>query len=113
MCAALVHFGMDNHEASPTKTNYEGTLGDVSELREYLLKNAKQVVQDFVNLDFPVIPTEGYQSNNIACDISDKRYKQAATLRCMASQLMTMRQGQWRHQQISQRTMYLIIQKRV
>ena len=100
MCAALVHFHVDNHEASPTKNNYEGTLGDASEMREYLLKNAKQVVQDFVNLDFPVIPTEGYQSNNIACDICDKRYKQAATLvsfanlRCMASQLMTMRQGQ-------------------
>ena len=80
MCAALVHFGMDNHEASPTKTKYEGTLGDASEMREYLLKNAKQVVQNFVNLDFPAIPTEGYQSNNIVCDICDKRYKQAATL---------------------------------
>ena len=80
MCAALVHFGMENKEASPTKNKYEGAIGDAAEMREYLLKNAKQVVQDYVNLNFPEIPSDGYQSNNIVCDICDKRYKQAATL---------------------------------
>ena len=80
ICAGLKHFDMDNPESALKTNTYEGAIGDENEMKEYLLNHAKQVVQDFVNLDFPEIPSEGYQCNTIVCDICGKQYKNGATL---------------------------------
>ena len=47
ICAGFKHFDMDNPDSAP-KTNTYGVIGDENEMKECLLKRAKQVVQLFV-----------------------------------------------------------------
>lgn len=89
-CAGLIHFGMTSPEDSPNKNKYEGAIGNEAEMRQHILKNAEEVIQTYVHLDFPKIPEQGYQSNNIICDICNKKYKHAATLEKHKSEVHSM-----------------------
>lgn len=88
--AALSHFNMESIDSSPKQHEYEGVIGSDSEMKEYLLRNAKKVVEEFTVLDFPQIPKTGYQSNDIVCDLCGRKYKQAKTLEKHMSQVHAM-----------------------
>ncbi|XP_053398038.1 uncharacterized protein LOC123565316 [Mercenaria mercenaria] len=81
ICAALHHFEMDNLESHPKKNEYLGRIGNEEEMKNFILSNAKVVVETFTNLDFPKIPPTGYQSNNIKCPDCGKKYLQIESLR--------------------------------
>ena len=78
---ALHHFGMDSLTSHPTKNTYNGEIGDPKAMKEFVLREANQFVNDFARPDIPSLPSYGPQSNTLSCRYCGKQYQRPSALR--------------------------------
>ena len=80
--AALEHFQMKSVESEPKINTFTGDIGNSSDMKIYLMNEARNVVKKYAVTEFPTIPAEGYQSNNeIMCQFCGKSFKEISYLR--------------------------------
>ena len=76
LTAALEHVGMTSVDSEPTVNTYIGSNGNSVDMKMYILNEARNFVKKFTVTEFPVIPSEGYQSNSdIICETCGKSFK--------------------------------------
>ena len=66
VAGALEHFEMDFNGAS-NRNLYEGEIGNSSDMKNYLLQQARDFVENMVEIDIRPLPNYGPQSNTLKC----------------------------------------------
>ena len=84
---ALHHFGMETLTSEPTRNTYKGEIGNAEEMKEFLLTEAKQFVNDYARPEIPPLPSYGPQSNTFKCRYCGKEYSRPMSLRKHEHQL--------------------------
>ena len=84
---ALHHFGMDSLTSEPTRNTYRGEIGNPEAMKEFVLGEAKQFVNDYARPDVPSLPSYGPQSNTLRCRYCGKEYQRPTALRKHEHQL--------------------------
>ena len=80
-CGGLKHFGMMSTDSEATENTYTGHIGNATEMRDFVISEAKSFLQEFLDLKTPVIPEYGPQNNSKLCRFCNRRYKKAKALR--------------------------------
>ena len=81
ICGGLKHFGMVSTDSEPTENPYLGDIGNETEMRNFVLCEAKSFLQHYLDLETPVIPGYGLQNNSKLCRFCNKTYKKVKALR--------------------------------
>ena len=84
---AMHHFGMDSLTANPTRNTYRGEIGNSDQMKEFIMGEAKQFVNDYARPEVPSLPSYGPQSNTFVCRYCGKEYQRPKALRKHEHQL--------------------------
>ena len=67
--------------SEPKQNVYNGEVGNASDMKTYILQQARDFVQDIVEIEIRPLPDYGVQSNTLKCRYCGKLYKQGLRLR--------------------------------
>ena len=80
VAGALDHFDMELN-GEPKQDVYVGAVGDMNDMRTYLLQQARKFVENKVEFQVRPLPDYGAQSMTLKCRYCAKEYKQGLRLR--------------------------------
>ena len=80
VAGALEHFDMEMN-SEPKQNVYSGEIGNASDMKNYILQQARSFVECMVEIGVRPLPDYGLQSNTKKCRYCDKLYKGRLPLR--------------------------------
>ena len=72
---------MKTLEEGPSHNVYNGEIGSQDNMKSFILTEARNCVDQYVNIDLPEIPKYGLQSNLLKCRFCGNIFRQAKKLR--------------------------------
>ena len=73
-CGDLKHFNMMSTDLEPTTNTYAGNVGDKKEKCAFVISEAKSYLHDYLDVNTPVLPEYGLQTNVMLCRFCNKKY---------------------------------------